>query len=444
MSGVDMGQIANTQYVCNAINAKWGTSFTPVSGTATQAANCEYLLKMIDKANNGSTSYGTGSYATKQVVDKIAVDNAINLISVFTDTGLLYYSSSYNKGTDVGYLLLRDSNSLPYNLYSMDSSGSIKKIANFTFTPSSIVKVGSYWYFREQYLPSGSSYYLYNIYYVHENSTTIQILRGGVNSEIIPLKTYVVLYERTAASGGDTRVVLVEGTTLTTVGTWSNNNSTPYWFNGIGSIPTLDQWYRNMYSPTGSGGTRGLFIYNKSAQVYSSEALWNVSGSGGLSDGHIFSDNDGGYTIWNGSSATNYSEQYSFAKQNGPFVQVDLSSLRPVFLTTTSKILDVPPFNTLNFSRKGNLFLFTGGIILNADSLNFTQATLVNGSAIVLNQIDNKPGPYFYCVYNNILYYSSDGTNWTSMSHPGLIPILRLGNKIIFRDSNNMVSFYQD
>jgi hypothetical protein len=75
----DMGQIANSQYVCDAINAKWQTSYTPVSGTATQAANVEYLLKMIDKANanRGATSYGTSAYATLQALDKAVVDDAV-------------------------------------------------------------------------------------------------------------------------------------------------------------------------------------------------------------------------------------------------------------------------------------------------------------------------------------------------------------------------------
>ncbi|MDR2477228.1 MAG: hypothetical protein LBD18_05540, partial [Treponema sp.] len=59
------------------INAKWGTSFQPAAGTATQAANCDYLLKMVDKANGNSASYGTGSYATKQVVDTVAVNDAV-------------------------------------------------------------------------------------------------------------------------------------------------------------------------------------------------------------------------------------------------------------------------------------------------------------------------------------------------------------------------------
>jgi hypothetical protein len=77
-----MGQIANTQYIYNTLYAKWGTSFQPAAGTATQAANCEYLLKMVDKANGNSTSYGTGSYATKQVVDTVAVNDAVNRLIV--------------------------------------------------------------------------------------------------------------------------------------------------------------------------------------------------------------------------------------------------------------------------------------------------------------------------------------------------------------------------
>jgi hypothetical protein len=74
-----MEQIANCQYVCDAINAKWNTSYTPVSGTGTQVATVEYLLKMIDKANanRGATNYGTSAYATTQAVDKTAVDTAV-------------------------------------------------------------------------------------------------------------------------------------------------------------------------------------------------------------------------------------------------------------------------------------------------------------------------------------------------------------------------------
>jgi hypothetical protein len=78
-TGEGMGQIANCQYVCNAINAKWGANtVAPAAGTATRVANCEYLLKMIDKANRNGTTFGASSYATKQVVDVIAVNTAVN------------------------------------------------------------------------------------------------------------------------------------------------------------------------------------------------------------------------------------------------------------------------------------------------------------------------------------------------------------------------------
>ncbi|MDR0707675.1 MAG: hypothetical protein LBF60_07360, partial [Treponema sp.] len=74
---VDMEEIANCQYVCDAINAKWGTDYEPASETAALAANCEYLLKTLDNANSGATSYGASGYATKQAVDKTAVDDAV-------------------------------------------------------------------------------------------------------------------------------------------------------------------------------------------------------------------------------------------------------------------------------------------------------------------------------------------------------------------------------
>jgi hypothetical protein len=76
----EMGRIANCQYVCDAINAKWKTGYAPVSGTASYVTNCEYLLKLIDTANRNTTSFGTGAYATKQAVDKTAVDTAVNTL----------------------------------------------------------------------------------------------------------------------------------------------------------------------------------------------------------------------------------------------------------------------------------------------------------------------------------------------------------------------------
>jgi hypothetical protein len=77
-TGEEMGQIANCQYVCNAINAKWQTTYVPVAGTELKAANCKYLLKMIDKANRNTTTYGTSEYATLQMIDTTAVNDAVN------------------------------------------------------------------------------------------------------------------------------------------------------------------------------------------------------------------------------------------------------------------------------------------------------------------------------------------------------------------------------
>jgi len=53
-----MGQIANVQYVTDAINRRWGAdTITPAPGTATEIANTEYLLRAIDRANRGITNF---------------------------------------------------------------------------------------------------------------------------------------------------------------------------------------------------------------------------------------------------------------------------------------------------------------------------------------------------------------------------------------------------
>jgi hypothetical protein len=99
-TGVNMGQMANKQYVCNAINAKKGSNIQPIAGTATQVANCEYLLKMIDNANSGSTSYGTSSYATKQVIDKVAVNNVMRLVLLGKFVAVASSSNKVTYSTD--------------------------------------------------------------------------------------------------------------------------------------------------------------------------------------------------------------------------------------------------------------------------------------------------------------------------------------------------------
>jgi hypothetical protein len=76
-----MGQIVNCEYVCGYINQKWGTSIVPVAGTEKQAANMEYVLRMVDLANSKlgtPTNYGTGSYATKQAADTVAANACVN------------------------------------------------------------------------------------------------------------------------------------------------------------------------------------------------------------------------------------------------------------------------------------------------------------------------------------------------------------------------------
>jgi hypothetical protein len=80
-----MGQIVNCEYVCGYINRKWGLSIVPVAGTEKQAANMEYVLRMVDLANSKlstPTNYGTGSYATKQAADTVAANACINNLIV--------------------------------------------------------------------------------------------------------------------------------------------------------------------------------------------------------------------------------------------------------------------------------------------------------------------------------------------------------------------------
>jgi hypothetical protein len=101
---LDMGQAANCQYVWNAINKYKGTNIQPVAGAATKTANVEYLLKAIDKVNDNATSYGTTAYATRQVVDTIAVNAALSKIILQWD----YQRTSVGKVTFIctraGYL----------------------------------------------------------------------------------------------------------------------------------------------------------------------------------------------------------------------------------------------------------------------------------------------------------------------------------------------------
>jgi hypothetical protein len=93
----DIGQIANCKYVCDAINAKWGTSLVPVPDTELQVADCKYLLEMVDMANGGRTNFGTSSYATLQVVDDIAVNQAVATLWRPPGPGFVVVSSNIAK-----------------------------------------------------------------------------------------------------------------------------------------------------------------------------------------------------------------------------------------------------------------------------------------------------------------------------------------------------------
>jgi hypothetical protein len=72
----DMGQIITCQYVCDSINRKKKSSLVPAIGTASVLATCEYLLKQIDRVNDGQTNYGTSVYATAQLIDTVVVNDA--------------------------------------------------------------------------------------------------------------------------------------------------------------------------------------------------------------------------------------------------------------------------------------------------------------------------------------------------------------------------------
>jgi hypothetical protein len=71
---------ATKQYVCDAINVKSGISVSPGPKTEAEPASCRYLLSMIDEANGGLTSYGTGNYAVPQIARTETVDRTVELI----------------------------------------------------------------------------------------------------------------------------------------------------------------------------------------------------------------------------------------------------------------------------------------------------------------------------------------------------------------------------
>ena len=78
-------EIVNVEYIVGFVKNKWGVDVPYVKEEIHWAANVEYLLKVVDyvngKLNNGEkTNYGESEYATKEVVDTIAANQAIRTL----------------------------------------------------------------------------------------------------------------------------------------------------------------------------------------------------------------------------------------------------------------------------------------------------------------------------------------------------------------------------
>ena len=78
-------EIVNVEYIVGFVKNKWDVDVPYVKEEIHWAANVEYLLKVVDyvngKLNNGEkTNYGESEYATKEVVDTIAANQAIRTL----------------------------------------------------------------------------------------------------------------------------------------------------------------------------------------------------------------------------------------------------------------------------------------------------------------------------------------------------------------------------
>ena len=85
MAPVRAAEIVNVEYIVGFVKNKWGVDVPYVKEEIHWAANVEYLLKVVDyvngKLNNGEkTNYGESEYATKEVVDTIAANQAIRTL----------------------------------------------------------------------------------------------------------------------------------------------------------------------------------------------------------------------------------------------------------------------------------------------------------------------------------------------------------------------------
>jgi hypothetical protein len=67
------------------VNQTYGLSFVPTSDTKDKLANCEYLLKTIDMANNYVTNYGESQWATGFVINEEGVDLAVKTLQKKTN-----------------------------------------------------------------------------------------------------------------------------------------------------------------------------------------------------------------------------------------------------------------------------------------------------------------------------------------------------------------------
>jgi len=80
-------EMVNVEYIHQYLNARWGIDlpYNPELKNPKVAANMEYLLTVVDIANeylNGekTTSYGTGEYATLAAADTVATNTAIDTL----------------------------------------------------------------------------------------------------------------------------------------------------------------------------------------------------------------------------------------------------------------------------------------------------------------------------------------------------------------------------
>ena len=78
-------EIVNVEYIVKFVKNKWDVDVPYKEEEIHWAANVEYLLKVVDyangKLNNGQkTNYGESEYATKEVVDTVAANQAIRTL----------------------------------------------------------------------------------------------------------------------------------------------------------------------------------------------------------------------------------------------------------------------------------------------------------------------------------------------------------------------------